>query len=93
VGFAAERTGYWDSELVRAEYTGVAVSARVHRSQATREPRLLLNTASRFSPASAVLTYSISERVNRLKDFGRIATRYDKLAARNYPVCFVAALV
>jgi hypothetical protein len=36
VGLAAERTGCWDSELVRAEYRVMAGSVRLHWSHATR---------------------------------------------------------
>jgi transposase len=48
----------------------------------------------RFSKRLYKLRWRIEAAFNRLKDFRRIATRYDRLA-RNYPasVCFIAALV
>ena len=47
-----------------------------------------------FSKRLYKLRWRIESAFNRLKDFRRIATRYDKLA-RNFfsSVCFVAALV
>ena len=47
-----------------------------------------------FSKTLYKLRWRIEAAFNRLKDFRRIATRYDKLA-RNYlaSVCLVAALV
>ena len=41
------------------------------------------------------LRWRIESAFNRLKDFRRIATRYDRLATRNYlaSVCLAAALV
>jgi hypothetical protein len=50
VGLAAERTGYWDSELVLAEYTAQAGSERLHWSQTARKRRLLLKTTWYFFP-------------------------------------------
>jgi transposase len=48
----------------------------------------------RFSKRLYKLRWQIESAFNRLKDFRRIATRYDKLA-RNYlaSVCLAAALV
>jgi transposase len=48
----------------------------------------------RFSKRLYKLRWRIEAAFNRLKDFRRIATRYDRLA-RNYlaSVCLVAALV
>ena len=48
----------------------------------------------RFSHRLYKLRWRIESAFNRLKDFRRIATRYDKLA-RNYlaSVCLIAALV
>ena len=48
----------------------------------------------RFSKRLYKLRWRIESAFNRLKDFRRIATRYDRLA-RNYlaSVCLVAALV
>jgi len=48
----------------------------------------------RFSKPAYKLRWRIEAAFNRLKDFRRIATRYDKLA-RNYlgSVCLAAALV
>ena len=48
----------------------------------------------RFNKRLYKLRWRIEAAFNGLKDFGRIATRYDKLA-RNYlaSVCLVAALV
>jgi transposase len=48
----------------------------------------------RFNKRLYKLRWRIEAAFNRLKDFRRIATRYDKLA-RNYlaSVCLVAALV
>lgn len=48
----------------------------------------------RFSKRLYKLRWHIESAFNRLKDFRRIATRYDKLA-RNYlaSVCLVAAIV
>ena len=48
----------------------------------------------RFNKRLCKLRWRIEAAFNRLKDFRRIATRYDKLA-RNYlaSVCLVAALV
>lgn len=48
----------------------------------------------RFSKHLYKLRWRIESAFNRLKDFRRIATRYDRLA-RNYlaSVCLVAALV
>jgi transposase len=48
----------------------------------------------RFSKRLYKLRWRIESAFNRLKDFRRIATRYDKLA-RNYlaSVCLIAALV
>ena len=47
-----------------------------------------------FSKRRYKLRWRIENAFNRLKDFRRIATRYDKLA-RNYlaSVCLIAALV
>ena len=47
-----------------------------------------------FSKRIYKLRWRIESAFNRLKDFRRIATRYDRLA-RNYlaPVCLAAALV
>ena len=48
----------------------------------------------RFSKRLYKLRWRVESAFNRLKDFRRIATRYDRLA-RNYlaSVCLVAALV
>ena len=48
----------------------------------------------RFSKRLYKLRWRIEAAFNRLKDFRRIATRYDRLA-RNYlaSVCLIAALV
>ena len=52
------------------------------------------NSRSAFSKRLYKLRWRIESAFNRLKDFRRIATRYDRLA-RNYlaSVCLAAALV
>ncbi len=52
------------------------------------------NQPFRFSKRLYKLRWRVESAFNRLKDFRRIATRYDKLA-RNYlsSVCLAAALV
>ena len=46
----------------------------------------------RFSKRLYKRRWRIESAFNRLKDFRRLATRYDRLA-RNYLACLVAALV
>ena len=64
------------------------------RDQAGHSNRNNRKQPFRFSKRLYKLRWRIESAFNRLKDFRRIATRYDRLA-RNYlaSVCLIAALV
>jgi transposase len=64
------------------------------RHQTGHSKSLQSETAFTFNKRLYKLRWRIEAAFNRLKDFRRIATRYDRLA-RNYlaSVCLAAALV
>jgi transposase len=70
--------------------------AAVHESGSgtSRKWAIEWGTSASFNKTLYKLRWRIENAFNRLKDFRRIATRYDKLA-RNYlaSVCLAAALV
>jgi putative transposase len=77
----------YDSAALREELNGDGTTPVIPN-------RCNRNQPFRFSKRLYKLRWRIESAFNRLKDFRRIATRYDKLA-RNYlaSVCLAAALV
>ena len=77
----------YDSAELREELADQGTESAIPNRSNRRQP-------FSFSKRLYKLRWRIEAAFNRLKDFGRIATRYDRLA-RNYlaSVCLAAALV